>query len=174
MVLGNGSPLHLWLFAAQEHIYGGQPLFWELDRYLRQRGFTFHRLFDLRGLDMRPFYNDGLKPLLTHQLYGEAIYVRGMYGDVVEKPRSKQRSSSPQRSSFKALTPTEAVLAAWILHEAFQSYDVALHLLHLYVPGSISKSYFLHLADSVNLTDRFAFKWAIDELAFGKAQKAVS
>eukprot|EP00438_Fugacium_kawagutii_P017347 Skav229817 [mRNA] locus=scaffold567:409765:412300:- [translate_table: standard] len=150
---------------AEEHIYDDQPLFWELDRYLRQRGFTFHRLIDLRGLDMRPFYNDQLKLLLTQQLMGDAIYVRGMYGDVVEKPR-RHRSTSSQR--FKALTPSEAVLAAWILHEVFQSYDVALHLLRLYVPGSISKSYFLYLADSVNLTDHYAFKWAIDELAFGK------
>ena len=65
--------------------------------------------------------------------------------------------------AFKPLAPSEAIRAAWILQEFYQSYDVALHLLNLYVP-SVRKAYFLELADSLGLTDSWALGMALIDM----------
>ncbi|CAE7849285.1 ppsA [Symbiodinium microadriaticum] len=135
-----------------DYVYRGQPLFADIDQFLRQRGFTFHRFLDLRDLDRRPL-TYRLQPLVTHQTFGDAVYVRGMHGVATDR-------SAP---AFKPLAPSEAIRAAWILQEFYQSYDVALHLLNLYVP-SVRKAYFLELADSLGLTDSWALGMALIDM----------
>ena len=125
-----------------EHVYEGQPLFGDVDRFLRQRGFTFHRLRDLRGLVLRPLHTDELYRFATHEMFGDAIYVRSMWG---------------------SLSPTEAIRTAWLLHELYQSYDVALHLLKLSVP-SLARAYFSKLVDHEGLAGAGALSHAFEEL----------
>lgn len=92
-------------------LYEGQPLFADVDRFLRAAGFQFHTLLTFGGRCFKPMLvdndpNRGIRQLL----WVDAVYVRDFLRlDAV---------------------PTDKLLRlAVILHDLYQSYDFCMHVL---------------------------------------------
>merc|ERR1712217_615603 len=92
-------------------IYDKQPLFAEVDQFLRRAGFVFHRFSEIQGRPMKPlhFLSDPLRPI-SQQLWADAVYVRDMW----------DLSNHSKEQLLKT---------ACILHEVYHSYDVVHHVL---------------------------------------------
>jgi len=58
-------------------IYKNQPLFAEVDSFMRKQGFLFHKFVDVAGRGYKPFAVDGnrAKPV-SQMLWADAIYIR--------------------------------------------------------------------------------------------------
>jgi FkbM family methyltransferase len=95
-------------------MYVGQPLFSDVDLFLRARGFMLHRLEPLVTRDIKPFLF-GADPYVGHSqiLWADAIYVRDL-------------------TRLQALGPDQLLKTAVILHDCYKSYDVAHYLLREY------------------------------------------
>jgi len=95
-------------------IYAGQPLFADIDQFLRGHGFVFHRFAGLEGRTMRPLFHVGDPDHAMSQiLWGDAVYVRGV--------------GNPE-----TLGAEELLAQAIILHDVYQSFDLALFCLSHY------------------------------------------
>jgi FkbM family methyltransferase len=87
-------------------LYKGQPLFSDIDAFLRTRGFQFHRM-SITGRTFKPFVKNNDAAAATGQpLWGDALYVR----DFME---------------FDHLAPLALLKLAVILHENYGSFDLA-------------------------------------------------
>jgi FkbM family methyltransferase len=95
-------------------MYVGQPLFSEVDLFLRGRGLMLHRFEPLVTRDFRPLLF-GTDPYAGHSqvLWADAIYVRDL-------------------TRLEALGPDQLLKLSVILHDCYKSYDVVLHLLREY------------------------------------------
>jgi hypothetical protein len=95
-------------------IYRGQPLFAEVDRFLRSHGFMFHRLINTEGRSLQPvtgaFEN---KAGSGQTLWSDAVYVRDI-------------------RTWDALPDDGLLKMAALLHEIYGSYDFAAKLLHIH------------------------------------------
>ena len=87
-------------------MYKGQPLFADIDTFLRAHGFAFHRI-NLSGRTFKPLI-DTKRPNspLSQKLWGDAVYVRDFM-------------------AFDALAPEALLKIAVICHENYGSYDLA-------------------------------------------------
>mmetsp|Transcript_58502 Transcript_58502/g.161856 ORF Transcript_58502/g.161856 Transcript_58502/m.161856 type:complete len:332 (-) Transcript_58502:238-1233(-) len=92
-------------------MYKDQPLFAEVDRCLRERGFVFHRFASIHGRPMKPIHllQNPLQPI-SQQMWADAVYVRDLW-----ELRDHSRD--------------ELLKTALILHELYKSYDVVHHVL---------------------------------------------
>lgn len=92
-------------------LYEKQPLFAEVDQFLRRAGFVFHRFCEIQGRPMKPlhFLSDPLAPI-SQQLWADAVYVRDMW----------ELGNHSKEQLLKT---------ACILHEVYHSYDVVHHIL---------------------------------------------
>ncbi len=91
-------------------LYKSQPLFSEIDVFLRERGFLLHKLVDLSGQAFRPFVQssrpeDLVKPV-SQLLWADAVYVKDL-------------------TRFDDLTPGQLLRTAIILHELYLAPDLA-------------------------------------------------
>ena len=94
-------------------LYEKQPLFSDIDKFMRDQGFYLHRLMDVSGRAFRPFTLDGnpVKPV-SQLLWADAIYVRKF-------------------DQFFLFEPRQLLKIAVLLHELYQSVDFcALALAH--------------------------------------------
>jgi FkbM family methyltransferase len=91
-------------------LYHGQPLFADVDAYLRQAGFVFHCFRDINGRTFRPFLmaNSWERPV-NQILWADAVYVRDW-------------------KRMAALQEDQLWASVWILHEIYGSFDLV-HLL---------------------------------------------
>jgi len=92
-------------------MYEKQPLFAEVDQFLRSQGFVFHRFASVHGRPMKPIHlkENPLQPI-SQVLWADAVYVRDMW-------------------DLKEHSKDELLKTALILHEVYHSYDVAHHVL---------------------------------------------
>jgi FkbM family methyltransferase len=92
-------------------MYEGQPLFAEVDQFLRGAGFVFHRFASVHGRPVKPihFVDNPLKPI-SQQLWADAVYVRDLW-------------------ELKGFSTSQLLRTALILHEVYHSYDIAHHVL---------------------------------------------
>lgn len=92
-------------------MYEGQPLFAEVDQFLRRAGFIFHRFASVHGRPLKPIYfmENPLKPI-SQQLWADAVYVRDLW-------------------ELRGFTVPQLLRMALILHEIYHAYDVAHHIL---------------------------------------------
>ena len=92
-------------------MYRGQPLFSDVDILMRRHGFLLHRFDDIISRVVKPLSVNG-DPMagMSQQLWSDAIYVKDF--------------TKPDR-----LTPEQLVKLAVILHECYESFDLALHFL---------------------------------------------
>lgn len=92
-------------------MYEKQPLFAEVDQFLRRAGFVFHRFASVHGRPMKPihFIQNPLQPI-SQQLWADAVYVRDLW-------------------ELQNFSLNELLRTALILHEIYHSYDAAHHVL---------------------------------------------
>lgn len=92
-------------------LYVDQPLFGDVDAHLRDTGFVFHRFFPLVSRMVCPMIiNEDLYGGLSQALWADAIFVRDF-----TKP--------------DALSDGDLLGMAMILHDCYQSFDLALAML---------------------------------------------
>ncbi len=87
-------------------LYKGQPMFADIDRFLRERGFAFHKI-KMWGRTFKPLIpNNNVFASLSQSLWGDAVYVRDFM-------------------AFGTLSPDALLKIAIICHENYGSYDLA-------------------------------------------------
>ena len=91
-------------------LYKGQPLFGDVDAYLRGRDFMFHKLLGVSGRVMKPLARNGNVRYPMQLMWSDALFTC----DVLE-PRG--------------LSGTQLLKLA-VLLDLYESHDVALYLLH--------------------------------------------
>ena len=92
-------------------MYVGQPLFSDVDQYLRGRGFVLHRFHPLVTRPIMPMLadNDPYKGI-SQVFWADAVYVRDF-------------------TDLASLSDDQVLRLAIILHDCYRSYDLVLHLL---------------------------------------------
>eukprot|EP00928_Gymnodinium_smaydae_P062995 TRINITY_DN46705_c0_g1_i1.p1 TRINITY_DN46705_c0_g1~~TRINITY_DN46705_c0_g1_i1.p1 ORF type:complete len:577 (-),score=40.82 TRINITY_DN46705_c0_g1_i1:204-1934(-) len=115
-----------------EPMYVGQPLFGDIDAFLRSHGFNFHRFLKSHKNPVRPlfFATQMWQDVVTQDLYQDALYIRDLW--------------HPER-----LSDDEILRTALILHEAYDSRDIALHLLSTRF-RNVSRTYLKDLIQSID------------------------
>ncbi len=91
-------------------LYRDQPLFGELQVFMRQHGFAFHRFMDLAGLVYRPLPVADPRLPVSQPGWADAVFVR-----------------DPFRLS--AWGDADLVRGAVVLHDLYGSFDLAMRLL---------------------------------------------
>ena len=95
-------------------MYVGQPLFSEMEMFLRERGFGFHRFFPLNSRVVRPLLVDNdIYAGLTQTVWADALFVRDL-------------------TRLDLLNDEQLLATATILHDCYESVDVAMYLLSEY------------------------------------------
>lgn len=88
-------------------LYEGQPLFADVDAYLRAQGFQFHRFSAIQGRTFKPLVaNRNVNAMMSQALWSDGIYVKDFM-------------------RFSDLTVQQLLKIAVIMHEHYQSYDMA-------------------------------------------------
>jgi len=92
-------------------MYEKQPLFAEVDQFLRRNGFVFHRFASIHGRPLKPLHliSNPLQPI-SQQLWADAVYVRDFW-------------------DLEAHSREQLLRIAVILHEVYHSYDAVRHVL---------------------------------------------
>lgn len=87
--------------------YKNQPLFGDLDVFLRKAGFLFHKFGPMASRVIKPLLLDNdIYKGLSQQLWSDAVYVRPFTG-------------------FAALDAQKLMKIARIMHDVYSSYDLA-------------------------------------------------
>ncbi len=95
-------------------LYKHQPLFSDIDLFLRSQGFQFHRLARSAGRTFKPLvFNNDVNARMSQWLWGDAVYVRDFM-------------------AFDQLTSSALLKLAVILHENYRSLDLAASALEAY------------------------------------------
>lgn len=116
-------------------MYIGQPLYADVDQFLRKQGFMLLRF--------EPMYHRTLKPVdpysgLNQLLWADAIFIRDL-------------------TKLEALSPEKLLKLAVILHECYRAYDVALHVLSEYDRKSGARLYDAYTDVVRNVHAKIAF-----------------
>ena len=111
-------------------MYLGQPLFADVDSFLREHGFVLHKFAPLVSRVLTPMLVDNnLYAGLSQLAWGDAIYVK----DITRLDR---------------YGPDQLLRSATILHDCYRSYDLVLKLLQEYdrrTGNTLAKRYIQHL-----------------------------
>ena len=119
-------------------LYENQPLFSDVDNFMRRHGFFLHRLIDISGRAFHPFAvpGDPVKPV-SQFLWADAVYVRKF-------------------TSFNQLEPQMLLKLAVLVHEVYNSVDLCARALAFYdgqMNTSLKAKFFKAIAEKgVELT----------------------
>lgn len=92
-------------------LYVDQPLFGDVDVFLRSQGYAFHRFFPTVSRTIQPMLvQNNIYAGLSQTVWGDAIFVRDF-------------------TKLSRLSPRQLLAMAAILHDCYQSYDLVLHIL---------------------------------------------
>ena len=95
-------------------IYKDQPLFAEIDLFMRKNGFLLHKFVDVAGRAFRPFVlNDNPYKPVSQILWADAVYAKDFTG-------------------FDHLSPEMLLKIAIVLHDVYSSIDMVAHVLNFY------------------------------------------
>jgi hypothetical protein len=95
-------------------MYQGQALFSEVELFLRGRGFAFHRFYPVVSRVVKPMLVDqNYRAGLSQLFWADAVFVRDL-------------------TRLDLLSDDQLLKTAMLLHECFQSIDIALNLLGEY------------------------------------------
>jgi FkbM family methyltransferase len=95
-------------------LYKNQPLFSDVDQFLRQQGFTFHRFYPTVSRVIAPLLvNNDIYAGMSQIVWADALFVRDF--------------TQPERMS-----DTQLLKMATIMHDCYQSVDLVVHLLAEY------------------------------------------
>jgi FkbM family methyltransferase len=91
-------------------LYENQPLFGDIQVFLREHGFCLHKFVDIAGRSFKPFARDNNRYAATSQLlWADAIFVKDF-------------------KAFEIYTDEQLLKSALILHQLYFSYDLV-HLI---------------------------------------------
>ena len=113
-------------------LYKHQPLFAEVDQFMRAAGYMFHTLDGVALRPMRPLpFRGERRPWMNQYVWGDAVYVRDL-------------------TRLQGLTTEKLLKLAALLHEFWDSYDLAAFIL-----GEVDKRLATHHATAYlsRLTD---------------------
>lgn len=111
-------------------MYVGQPLFSELELFLRGQGFMMHRFFPTVSRAMRPFPVETPYTEMSQLMWADAIFVRDF-------------------TQLTSLTDEQLLKMAAILHDCYGSFDLVTHLLAEHdkrTNGQLKMKYLMALA----------------------------
>lgn len=92
-------------------LYVDQPLFGDVDIFLRSRGFAFHKFADLASRVVVPMLrNNDIYAGMSQLAWADALYVRDI-------------------TRLDALSGRQLLTMATILHDCYASFDVVMHIL---------------------------------------------
>src|SRR5262249_46093943 len=92
-------------------LYKDQPLYSDLDQFVRQRGFVLHRFFPQVSRVIRPLVvDDNIYAGMSQLVWADAIFVRDF-------------------THLERLSDRQLLAMAAILHHCYRSLDLVLHLL---------------------------------------------
>jgi FkbM family methyltransferase len=92
-------------------LYVDQPLFGDVDVFLRSQGYVFHRFFPTVSRTIQPMLvQNNIYAGLSQTVWADAIFVRDF-------------------TKLSRLSPRQLLAMAAILHDCYQSYDLVLHVL---------------------------------------------
>jgi len=91
-------------------LYKNQPLFSDIQAFLRQQGFWFHKFLDIAGRTYRPVTLPNMAETISQGLWADAIFIRDI-------------------SCLGNISETQLLKMALILYEVYASFDLVLHLL---------------------------------------------
>ena len=95
-------------------MYADQPLFSEIELFLRGRGFAFHRFFPIVSRMVQPLsIGDDIYAGMSQQFWADSVFIRDL-------------------TRLDALSDKQILAMAAILHDCYQSLDVVVHLLIAY------------------------------------------
>ena len=94
-------------------IYRHQPLFGDVDAFLRSEGFLFHKFVDFEGRVLRDVPIPDLPATRSQVLWADAVYIRSI-------------------DQWDALVPEDLLKLAAILHELYSSLDFCVRLLSIF------------------------------------------
>jgi len=112
-------------------MYEGQSLFSEVELFLRELGFTFHRFFPLASRTVQPMLVDNdIKKGLSQVFWADAIFIKDF-------------------TKFDQLSPQRLKKLALILHDVYGSFDIVLRALMVHdakAKSKLSEKYFQSLS----------------------------
>lgn len=92
-------------------MYVDQPLFGDVDVFLRQQGFMFHRFFPLVSRVIAPLVNNNdIYAGMSQIFWADAIFVRDL-------------------TRLAELSPRQLIAFATIMHDCYKSIDLVMHVL---------------------------------------------
>ena len=103
-------------------LYKNQPLFADLDIFLRSRDFMLHQIQPFGLMFKHTLARNGAIPSSLHASWGDTVYVRGF-------------------PTFEKLEPRALLKLAAVLHENYGSYDLAARVLGAFDAKTRSQLY---------------------------------
>jgi hypothetical protein len=130
------------LEAAFVELYTGQPLFGDVQVFMREHGFVLHKMIEVAGRTFRPVRRDH-NPFapISQMLWCDAVFVRDF-------------------ARMDVLSAEQLLHGAIILDEVYQSYDLAHFWLHAYdersrASASLAQAYLQELATRPELPHNY-------------------
>jgi FkbM family methyltransferase len=116
-------------------LYSGQPLFSEVELFLRKRGFMLHKFDAINTRVVRPMLvNNDIRAGLSQVMAADAVFIRDL-------------------TTLEMLADSQLLVMARILHDCYQSLDLVYHLLVEYdrrTSQNTAESYMLGLQSSLS------------------------
>jgi len=94
-------------------VYRGQPLFGDIQTFLRSQGFVLHKLVDISGRNFRPLSTGDPTDAMSQFLWADAVFVRDF-------------------ARLDLYTVPQFLKAAIIMHDVYFSYDLTHVFLYAY------------------------------------------
>ena len=110
-------------------LYRGQPLFCDVQNFLRDAGFVLHKFVDVAGRCFRPLALENPFLAMSQLLWADAIFVRDF-------------------ARLERYSKEDLLKACLVLHSVYRSYDLVSLLLREYdrrEKTSLNDSYLVHL-----------------------------
>jgi FkbM family methyltransferase len=95
-------------------MYVGQPLFSDIELFLRGQGFVFHRFYPIVSRMVQPLsIGEDIYAGMSQQFWADSVFIRDL-------------------TKLDALSEKQLLAMAAILHDCYQSLDIVVHLLVAY------------------------------------------
>jgi FkbM family methyltransferase len=120
-------------------IYKNQPLFGDIQIFLREHGFILHKFVDVAGRALKPMMTDNISAPMSQLLWADAIFIRDF-------------------TKLENFSDKELLKSALIMNDIYNSYDLVLYFLTEYDKRNkteLSVSYINFLNNSPNLELKF-------------------
>ena len=116
-------------------LYKNQPLYGEVDKFLREQGFIFHKFIDFRVPQVCPYVKKNYQGLLSEEgnqiISADGIWLKNIY-------------------DLEKYSNDELIETSYILFNLYKSYDVVCRLLYEYCNRIKNNKYIIQYLDYLN------------------------